>query len=127
MKTAISLLSILALATPLAAQNAQIPQELPLPLRQNSDAVQRKVELPNPQDLPFQWPRKPLNNEGTLQRLWAPMRQPAATVVRVNAVSVEDRIAALEAKVAALQSELEAQTALIKQLMELVDRQQKKN
>ena len=127
MNRLISLLSIVLLATTLVAQDAPIPQDLPLQLRKSSEAVRRRVEQPIPQDLPLQRPTKRLDNDGLLNRLRATNRQTLATGDRVNAGPVEDRIAALEAKVEALQSELEAQKALIKQLQELLDRQQKKN
>jgi hypothetical protein len=127
MSTLISLLSIVLLATSLAAQDAPIPQDLPLQFRQTSDAVRRGVEQRIPQDLPLQRPTKRLDNLGLPNRLRATNRQPLAAEGRVNAVPVEDRIAALEAKVQALQSELEAQKALIKQLQELLEQQQKKN
>jgi hypothetical protein len=123
----ISLLSIVLLATSLAAQDAPIPQDLPLQLRQTSDAVRRGVEQRIPQDLPLQRPTKRLDNLGLPNRLRATDRQPLAPERRTNAGTVEDRIAALEKKVEALQNELEAQKALIKQLQELLDRQQKKN
>jgi TolA-binding protein len=118
MKILISLLSIVLLATSLAAQDAPIPQQLPLPLRQ--DGVRRSVEQPIRPVLPLQRPGQRLN-EGLLNRLRATNRP------ILNAVPVEDRIAALEAKVQELQNELEAQKALIKQLQELLDQQQKKN
>jgi hypothetical protein len=131
MRTLTSLLSIVVLATPLVAQNAPIPQDLPLELRKTSDAVRRKVEQQLPQPLPqnVPWPRsnQRLEYRGLLDRLGLTSRPALANEVRVNVRSVEDRIAALEAKVDLLQSELEAQNALIKQLMELLDRQQKKN
>jgi hypothetical protein len=75
------------------------------------------------------WPRstKAVEYRGLLDRLGLTNRQPQVTEVRVSVRPVEDRIAALEAKVEALQNELEAQRALIKQLLELLDRQQKKN
>jgi hypothetical protein len=130
-RTLTSLLSIVVLATPLVAQNAPIPQDLPLELRKTSDAVRRSVEQPLPEPLPqnVPWPRSTqrLEYRGVLDRLGLSNRPALATEVRVNVRSVEDRIAALEAKVEALQSRLEAQNALIKQLMELLDRQQKKN
>ena len=123
MNTVIALLSIVLLATSLAAQDAPIPQDLPLQLRHTSEAVQRGVEQPIPQDFPLQRPTRRLDN--FLNRLRTTNRQTPATEGRVNAGSVEDRIAALEAKVEALQSELEAQKALIKQLQEMLDRQKK--
>ena len=126
MHTLTSLLSIVLLATSLVAQDAPIPQDLPLQLRKTSEAVRRRVEQPIRQDLPLQRPTKRLDN-GLLNSLRATNRQTLATEGRVHAGPVEDRIAALEAKVEALQSELEAQKALIKQLQELLDRQQKKN
>src|SRR5262245_24334335 len=104
MNTLMSVLSIVLLATSLVAQDAPIPQ-----------------------DLPLQRPTKRLDNNWLLNSPRATNRQTLATDGRVNAGPVEDRIAALEAKVEALQSELEAQKALIKQLQELLDRQQKKN
>ena len=122
MNTLVSLLSILLLATSLAAQDAPIPQELPLQLRQTSDAVRRRVEQPIPQGLPLQ-----RAIDGLLKRLWTTNRQTLATEGRVNAGPVEDRIAALEAKVEALQREVETQKALIKQLQDLRDQPQKKN
>ena len=125
MNALISLLSIVLLATSLVAQDAPIPQDLPLQLRKTSDAVRRSVEQPIPPRLLLQQPTKRLDNDGLLNRLRATNRQTLGTESRVNAGPVEDRIAALEAKVEALQSELEAQKALIKQLQELLDRQQK--
>jgi TolA-binding protein len=68
-----------------------------------------------------------LDNDGLLNSLRATNRQTLAAEGRVNAGPVEDRIAALEAKVEALQNELEAQKGLIKQLQELLDRQQKRH
>jgi hypothetical protein len=127
MNTLRSLLSIVLLATPLLAQDAPIPQNLPLQLRQTGDAVRRKVEQPIPQDLPLQLPAKMLDNGGFLNRFLANNRQTPATAGRVNAGPVEDRIAALEAKVEALQREVETQKAILKQLQELLDQQQKKN
>jgi len=127
MNTLISLLSIVLLATSLVAQDAPIPQELPLQLRNTSEAMRRRVEQPIRQDRPLQWPRKRLDNDGLLNRLRATNRQNLATEGRVNAAPVEDRIAALEAKVEALQREVETQKAMIKQLQELLDQQQKKN
>ncbi len=109
----ISLLSIVLLATSLVAQDAPIPQDLPLQLR--SDAVRRTVEQIIPR-LPLQRPTKRLGNDGLLNRLRATNRQTLATEGRVNAGPVEDRIAALEAKVEALQREVETQKAMIKQL-----------
>jgi hypothetical protein len=125
MNTLMSLLSIVLLATSLVAQDAPIPQDLPLQFRKTSEAVRRKVEQPIRQDLRLQRPTKSLDNDGLLSRLRATNRQALATEGEINAGPVEDRIAALEAKVEALQSELEAQKALIKQLQELLDRQQK--
>src|SRR5262245_3058413 len=113
MNTLKSLLCILLLATPLVAQNAPIPQDLPRELR--NDAVRRKVEQIIPR--PLQQPKENVN-AGPVANFFR--------VNRVNAVSVEDRIAALEAKVETLQREIEAQKVLIKQLQELLD-QQKKN
>jgi hypothetical protein len=123
MNALISLLSIVLLATSLAAQDAPIPQDLPLELR--SEAVRRTVEQPILR-LPLQRPTKRLD-ESLLNRLRATNRQTLATEARVNAWSVEDRIAALEAKVEALQREVETQKAIIKQLQELLDQQQKRN
>jgi hypothetical protein len=128
MKILISLLGIVLLATSLAAQDAPIPQNLPLPLRQTSEAVQRKVEQPiPPQGLPLPRPANRLDNRGLLNRLRLPNRLAPATDSRVNAAPLEERIDALEAKLQELQNELEAQKALIKQLQELLDQQQKKN
>ena len=127
MNTLMSLLSIVLLATSLVAQDASIPQDLPLQLRKTSEAMRRKVELPIPQHLPLQRPTKRLDNDGFLNRLRATNRQTLATEGRGNAGPVEDRIAALEAKVEALQREVETQKAMIKQLQELLDQQQKKN
>jgi TolA-binding protein len=127
MNTGISLLSIVLLATSLAAQDAPIPQDLPLQLRQTSDAVRRKVEQPIPQAVPLQRPLVIQPFRGLLNSFRATNRQTVATEGRVNAAPVEDRIAALEAKVEALQREVETQKATIKQLQELLDQQQKKN
>jgi len=121
MKTVLSLLGIALLATPLVAQEAPIPQDLPLQLRQTSDAVRRRVEQPIPRP-PLQQPTKRLDND----RIQRSFRTTLATEGRVNAGPVEDRLAALEAKVEALQKEVETQKAMIKQLRELLD-QQKKN
>ena len=104
MNALISLLSIVLLATSLVAQDAPIPQ-----------------------DLPLQRPTKRLDNDGLLNSLRATNRQTPATAGRVNAGPVEDRIAALEAKVEALQREVETQKAMIKQLQDVLDQQQKKN
>ena len=127
MNALISLLSIVLLATSLDAQDSPIPQDLPLQLRKTSDAVRRRVEQPIPRDLRLQRPTKRLDNDGLLNRLRATNRQTLATEGRVNDGAVEDRIAALEAKVEALQREVETQKAMIKQLQELLDQQQKKN
>jgi len=126
MNTGRFLLGIVLLATPLVAQDAPIPQDLPSQFRQTSDAVRRRVEQPIPQNSPVQRPRKWLDNDGRVNNPRATNRQTLAAEGRVNAGSAEERIAALEAKVEALQIELEAQKALIKQLQELLD-QQKKN
>ena len=123
----ISLLSIVLLATPLVAQDAPIPQDLPLPLRQTGEAIRRKVEQPSPQAPPLQRPRKWLETPSLLNRIRATNRPTPAAERSVNPGSVEDRIAALEAKIEALQNELEAQKAVIKQLQELLNRQQQKN
>ena len=109
------------LATSLVAQDAPIPQQLPSPLRQNSDAVRRRVEQPIPQGVPVQQP----TNDSFLNRLRATDRQTHVFKVGGNASPVEDRIAALEAKVEVLQKEVEAQKAAIKQLQERLDQQQK--
>lgn len=127
MKPLKSFLSIMLLATPLAAQDVSIPQTLPSPLRQTSDAVQRKVEQPIPQDLPLQRVMKRLDSDALLNGLRPTNGQTAGTPRSFTAGSVEVRIAVLEAKIQALQSELEAQKALLQQLKELVDQQQKKN
>jgi len=127
MNTLMSVLSIVLLATSVVAQDPPIPQNLPLQLRQTSEAVRQRVEQPIPQDLPLQRPTKRLDNDGLLNRLRATNRQTLATEGKVNAGPVEDRIAALEAKVEALQREVETQKAIIKQLQELLDQQQKKN
>lgn len=127
MKTPTFLLGVVLLATSLSAQNAPIPQDLPLSLRQTSDAVRRKVEQAIPQNVPLQQPTNRPYSGGLLNRLRATNRQTVATDSRVNAGSVEDRIAALEAKVQALQRDLETQKAVIDQLKELLDQQQKKN
>ena len=125
MKTLISLLSIVLLATSLVAQDAPIPQDLPSQLR--SDAVRRTVEQPiQIPRLPLQRPTQRLDNDSLLNRLRATNRQTIATEGRVNVGPLEDRIAALEAKVEALQREVETQKAMIKQLQELLDQQQKK-
>ena len=126
MKAPKSLFTMVLLATSLTAQDAPIPQDLPLQLRQTSDAVRRRVEQPIPR-LPLQGPTNRLDNNGLLNRLRATNRQTLATEGRVNAGPVEDRIAALEAKVEALQREVETQKAMIKGLQELLDQQQKKN
>jgi hypothetical protein len=127
MNLLVSLLSILLLATSLLAQNAPIPQQLPSELRRPAEAIQRGVEQPMPRDLPLQRPTKRLDSFGLPNKLRATDRRtPAANESTVNAGRVEDRIAALEAKVDELQSELEAQKALIKHLQELLDRQQQK-
>jgi len=126
MKAPISLFTMVLLATSLSAQDAPIPQDLPVQLRETSDAVRRRVEQPIPR-LPLQGPTNRLDNNGLLNRLRATNRQTLATEGRVNAGPVEDRIAALEAKVEALQREVETQKAMIKGLQELLDQQQKKN
>src|SRR5215831_14817797 len=101
MKAPTFLLGVVLSATSLSAQEAPIPQDLPLSLRQTSDAVRRRVEQVMPPNLPVQRPTMRLNSGGLLNRLRA------ATPGSVNAGSVEDRIAALEAKVQALQREVE--------------------
>ncbi len=121
------LLSMVLLATPLVAQNAPIPQDLPLPLRQTGEAIRRKVEQPSPQARPLQRPRKWLETPSLVNRINATNRQTPAAERSVNPGSVEDRIAALESKIEALQIELEAQKTLIQQLQELLNRQQQKN
>src|ERR1044071_8144344 len=121
MNTLVSLLSIVLLATSVGAQDAPIPQELPLQFRQTSDAVRRRVEQPIRHDRPLlQLPTKRLY-DSLLNRHRANIHTTLATEGNVNAASLEDRIAALEAKVQALQTELDAQKALIKQLQELLD------
>jgi hypothetical protein len=122
MKTLTFLVALLLLSVSLIAQDAPIPQDLPLQFRQSSDAVRRGVEQVIPQNLPL--PR-PTNNGGLLNRLRLPNRLAPAPDARVNAGTVEDRIAALEAKVAVLEAEIEAQRALIKQLEERLDQQKK--
>jgi len=126
MKAPISLFTMVLLATSLSAQDAPIPQDLPVQLRETSDVVRRRVEQPMPR-LPLQGSTNRLDNNRLLNRLWATNRQTLATEGRVNAGPVEDRIAALEAKVEALQREVETQKAMIKGLQELLDQQQKKN
>jgi hypothetical protein len=126
MKILLSLLSIVLWATSLVAQDAPIPQDLPSQLRQNSDAVRRRVEQPIPRNLPWRQPTKWLDQKSFFNSARTTNGQTPATE-KVNTGTVEDRIAALEAKVEALRSELEAQTALIKQLQELLQRQEKKN
>jgi hypothetical protein len=119
MNKPIALLSIVLFATPLVAQDAAIPQQLPVELRK-SDAIRRTVErvpqVPNLPNVPLPQAR------GWFDRLLNSVRAP-----RINAGSVEERIAALEARVEALQRDIEAQTAVIKQLQELLDRQQNKD
>ena len=127
MNTLMPLLSIVLLATSLAAQDAPFPKDLPLPLRQTREAVRGRVEQVIPRALPLQPPRRWADSDSFLNRLRATNRQALATPGRVNAGSIEDRIAALEAKIEALQIELEAQKVLIKQLQGLLDQQQKKN
>ena len=122
MKTPTFLLGVVLLAVSLSAQDAPIPQELPLQLRQTSDAVRRRVEQPV-----LQQPTLRPYSGGLLNRLRATNRQTLATPGSVNAGSVEDRIAALEAKVQALQRDVETQKAMIEQLKQLLDQQQKKN
>jgi hypothetical protein len=122
MKTLTFLVALLLLSVTLIAQDAPIPQDLPLQFRQTSDAVRRGVERVIPQNLPL--PR-PTNNGGLLNRLRLPNRLTPPTEAGVNARTVEDRIAALEAKVAVLEAEIEGQRALIKQLEERLDQQKK--
>jgi TolA-binding protein len=57
-----------------------------------------------------------------------PLRAPKRIEANENRPnpSVEDRIAALEAKIEALHSEVEAQNAIIKQLQERRDQRQQK-
>jgi len=121
-----SILTIVLLAPSLIAQDAPIPQDLPLPLRQTSDAVRRRVEQVIP-PVPLPLPTKRPANDGLLNRLRATNRQTPANESRDNAGTLENRIAALEAKVEALQREVETQKVLIKQLQELLLEQQQKN
>ena len=121
MKPPTFLLGVVLLASSLSAQNAPIPQDLPLELRQTSDAVRRRVEQPV-----LQQPTQRTYSGGLLNRLRATNGQTLAAPGSVNAGSVENRIAALEAKVQALQREVETQKAMIEQLKQLLDQQQKK-
>ena len=104
MKILACLLAFIVLTTALIAQDARVPQEIPL-----------------------QRPTKSLDNDPLLKSLRATNKQTLATESTANAVSVEDRIAALEAKVAALESEVAAQKDIINQLQQRLDQQQKKN
>jgi hypothetical protein len=121
MKASTFLVGVVLLGTSMSAQDAPIPQELPLQLRQTGDAVRRRVEQPV-----LQQPTQRPYSGALLNRLRATNRQTLATPGSVNAGSVEDRIAALEAKVQALQRDVETQKAIIEQLKQLLD-QQKKN
>jgi hypothetical protein len=120
MKTLLPLLGILLLASSVVAQDAPIPQELPPQFRQ--DAVRRRVEQVMPR-APLPQPTR--KYDGLIKSLGV-NRQPSAAKSTVNAGSVDERIAALEAKVEALQKEVETQKATIQQLKELLDQQQKK-
>jgi outer membrane murein-binding lipoprotein Lpp len=106
MKTLACLLTFIVLTTAVIAQDARIPQ-----------------------DIPLQRPTKTLDNDPLLKSLRSTSRQAPATGSTANAVSVEDRIAALEAKVAALESEVQAQKDIINELQQRLDQQQqqKKN
>lgn len=123
MKTLLPLLGIVVLASSVVAQNAPIiPQELPSQFRQ--DAVRRKVEQVVPR-VPLPQPTR--KYDGLIKSLGVTNRQTPVTKSSVNAGSAAERIAALEAKVEALQKEVETQKATIQQLKELLDQQQKKN
>jgi hypothetical protein len=122
MKAPTFLFGVVLLATSFSAQDAPIPQELPLQLRQTSDAVRRRAEQPV-----LQPPTLRPYSGGLLNRLRGTNRQTLATPIGVTSGSVEDRIAALEAKVQALQKEVETQKAMIEQLrQQLLDQQKKK-
>ena len=121
------LLGVALSAASVSAQDPAIPQNLPLSLRQTSDTVRRKVEQPIPQNLPLQQPTNRPYSGGLLNRLRTANTQTVGMDNRVKAGSVEDRIAALEAKVQSLQREVETQKAMIERLKELLDQQQKKN
>src|SRR5215813_1481756 len=92
MNTMTSLLSILVLATSFVAQDAPIPQDLPSQLRKSSEAVRRSVEQPIPQN------------------------QTLTAGGRVSVGPFQDRIIALEAKVACAlltKAEIQKETGLM--------------
>ena len=122
MKTLLPLLGIVLLASSFVAQDAPIPQELPPQFRQ--DAVRRKVEQMAPR-VPLPQPTR--KYDGLIKSFGVANRQTLAAKSSVNGGSTEERIAVLEAKVEALQREVETQRATIQQLKELLDQQQKKN
>ena len=106
-----SLLSILVLATSFVAQDAPIPQDLPSQLRKSSEAVRRSVEQPIPQNLPLQRP-----TEGFLDSLRATKSQTLTAGGRVSVGPFQDRIIALEAKVACAlltKAEIQKETGLM--------------
>ena len=108
MKTLRSLLGIVLLATPLVAQDAPIPQDIPL----------QKPKLLRDLDI-----RKSLIRIG---------REPFDariddTQPKTDDANGEQRIQALELKVKNLEAEVAAQRALINQLQERLDRLQQKN
>jgi TolA-binding protein len=113
MKTLTLLVALLLLSVSLIAQDAPIPQDIPL---------QRPKLLPELMNPGVQAARPPVR---WLQNGVVAPKRIVATDSRANP-SIEDRIAALEAKIAAMQSEIEAQRALIRQLEERLE-QQKKN
>jgi hypothetical protein len=118
MKTLTSLVAVQLLCVSLIAQDAPIPKDTPLKLPPlNQELKMRMLRIQG----------KLL--DGNQDSFLAPKRL-EATEARPNPStpnpSVEDRIATLEARIAALEGELEAQRTLIKRLQEQLDQQKKK-
>ena len=114
MKTLILLIALLLLSVSLIAQVAPIPQDVPLQQPNLQQELEKRRYRMEGQLL-----------DGSLRPLPAP-KQIQASESRPNP-SIEDRIAALEAKVQALQKEVETQKAMIEQLrQQLLDQQKKK-
>src|SRR5262245_59016808 len=111
MNTMTSFFSFLLLATYLVVQVAPFPQDFPSQLRKSSEAVRRSVEQPIPQNLPLQRP-----TEGFLDSLQGTNSQTLTAGGRVNIGPFQDRIIALEAKVACAlltKAEIQKETGLM--------------
>ena len=112
MKTLTLLVALSLLSVSLIAQDAPIPQDLP---------VRQPKLLPELMPPGVQTTRPPVR---WLQNRVVAPKQIVASGNTANA-SIENRIAALEAKIAAMQSEIETQKVRIRQLEERLAQQQK--